>query len=147
MRSIAKAQRGMNRSLSRKYLSTTRCINPGDPGCGRMRAERWTKRDQRKLDKETEEWDKARFRKKIGELPPIAKRRVIGSDEEPSGASPKKGGPTYQSPASFELEKRTENQAKRGAKLKTKTAIKKKAVAVKAKYGIAKKASKKGGKK
>lgn len=135
--------RRMSRSQSRKYLSSTRCINPGDPGCGpRARAERWTKRDQRELDEYSKMKEKERFGKKIGELPQIAKRRVIGEGKEP--------GPSYQKPASFELEKKTSSTAKRGSKVKKAKmggVAKKKSTSVKAKYGIAKKASKKGGKK
>jgi hypothetical protein len=138
----------MKKSQSRKYLSTTRCVNPGDPGCGPRGGGRWTKRDQKEQEEYAEMKRKERFGKSLGELPQIVKRRVIGADEESPRTSPRKGGSKYQSPASFELEKRTESQARRGSKVKkAKGGIKKKSVSVKAKYGIAKKASKKGVKK
>ena len=138
MRSIAKAQRGMKKSQSRKYMSSARCVNPGDPGCGPRGGGRWTKRDQKEQDEYGEMKRKERFGKSLGELPQIVKRRVIES-------SSKEPVPSYRKPASFELEKKTEYQAKRGAKLKA--GVKKKSVSVKAKYGIAKKASKKSVKK
>jgi hypothetical protein len=138
MKTIKKAQVGyrtMPRAERRKVLGIVGCKSPG--GCGKgPKAPKWTKRDQRKLDRETEEWDRARAKKKIAELPPIAKRRVISENEEP-GNKIKRPGPDYTNPASFELEKRIENQAKRGKK------IVKKIVKSSSKLKVAKKGIKK----
>lgn len=118
MKTLKKAQTGyrtMARGERRKVMGILGCKSPG--GCGKgPKAPKWTKRDQRKLDRETEEWDRARAKKKIGELPPIAKRRVISENEEP-GNKIKRPGPDYTNPASFELEKRIENQARKGKKV------------------------------
>ncbi len=122
---IPKAQRGI--------LKRFGCVGIGG-GCGPSRAERraerqWN-REGRRAERQMRRDERIRKRTpkptpppKTGKMPPgeppsIVKRRVIGSDEEPYRSSPRRGGPTYQSPASFELEKRTEAQAKRGVKVK-----------------------------
>lgn len=114
----------------RSLLKRFGCINT-ERGCGPSRADRRAERQwarmERRADREAER-ERKRTPKATpppkpgkvspGNYPPIVKRRVIGSDEEPYRSSPRKGGPTYQSPASFELEKKTEAQAKRGVKVK-----------------------------
>lgn len=60
MRIIAKAQRGMSRKLRKQYTSSTRCINPGDPGCGRSRrsgvkSNRQVRREQEELSRRVDE--------------------------------------------------------------------------------------------
>lgn len=120
---IVKAQGGI--------LKRFGCRNP-ERGCGPSRADRRAERQWARLERRANR-EAERERKRTpkptppppkpgkvspGNYPPIVKRRVIGSDEEPYRSSPRKGGPTYQSPASFELEKRTSYEAKRGVKVK-----------------------------
>jgi len=106
---IPKAQRGA--------LKRFGCVGIGG-GCGPSRAERraerqWN-REGRRAERQMRRDERIRKRTpkptpppKTGKMPPgeppsIVKRRVIGSDEEPYRSSPRRGGPTYQSPEGYE---------------------------------------------
>lgn len=104
-KTIKKAQDGL-----RKALKSFRCVSPGDCPGGRSgpKPARWTKRQQREHEKYAEMKDRERY---INKLPQLVKRKVIGEFED---FGP---GPSYERPASFELERRTGTEAKRGKKV------------------------------
>jgi hypothetical protein len=116
MRNIAKAQYGMSRKLRKQYTSSTRCINPGDPGCGRgpkVKSNRTVRREQDELSKRVDE--RLAQKRALEKKPSIVKREYYeGMDVGPGANSqfrrPKKI--LKASPSSREV------SAKKGTKLK-----------------------------
>jgi len=104
--------RRMKRSQAKQYLRTSRCVNPGDPGCGpklRLRGDRWTKKDQ----KEQEEYAEM---KRIGRMPSVVKREYMR--ESPKSSGKPSGYNKMEKMYEKENLASRENVAKKGTKLK-----------------------------
>lgn len=111
--------RRMNRSQARQYTRSTRCISPGDPGCGpklKLRGDRWTKRDQRELDEYAE-------KKAIQRLPSIAKREYIR--EKPTAPGKPSGYKKQESMWEKENVSSGQKMAKKGVNIKKAIKMKK----------------------
>ncbi len=110
--------RRMSRSLSKKYLSTTRCINPGDPGCGRSRksgikSDRQLRKEQNERTKELEQRLKEKEIMRNG----IVKRQYM-MENESSGRPGKRRGITDDKMWKGENVAGGQGSAKKGTKLK-----------------------------
>jgi hypothetical protein len=159
MRNIAKAQYGMSRKLRKQYTSSTRCINPGDPGCGRSRksgikSDRQLRKEQNERTKELEQ--RLAQKRALEKKPSIVKREYYeGMDVGPGANSqfrrPKKILKASPSSREVSAKKGTKLKAQGGAKTpKDSSLIKRysgppfiKPKKPKAQYGVAKKSSKK----
>jgi hypothetical protein len=126
--------RRMSRSLSNKYLSATRCINPGDPGCGRgpkVKSNRQLRKEQEEASRRVDEYLKEKEIMTNG----IVKREYIeGIDVGPGANSdflrsrqrrlPKELRPTRSKTPGGDPA--GEIDAKKGTKLKAQRGIKQK---------------------
>lgn len=78
--------RRMSKSLSKQYTSSTRCINPGDPGCGgrgpKVKSNRQLRKEQDEVSRRVDAYLERKKRmeegaKRLGEKPSIVKREYI----------------------------------------------------------------------
>lgn len=81
-----RAQFGMSRRLRKQYTSSTRCINPGDPGCGgrgpKAKSNRQLRKEQDEISRRVDAYLERKKRmeegaKRLGEKPSIVKREYI----------------------------------------------------------------------
>jgi hypothetical protein len=116
--------RRMSRSLSNKYLSATRCINPGDPGCGRgpkVKSNRQVRKEQEEASRRVDEYLKEKEIMRNG----IVKREYIEGIDLGVGPHNRNYNRHKTKKVLREYSPSNEDSAKKGTKLKAQGGIKK----------------------